>query len=128
MKILAFAATSSSKSINNQLVSYAASQLASKQESAEVEVLNINDFEHKAFFNTEKSRIEMHLIANKDLTINSPFLNSEIKIKKGENIHTENSYKFTTEQIENFATISGLTIKQIFTDSNNWFALVLFEK
>ena len=49
MKILAFAATSSSKSINNQLVSYAASQLASQQESAEVEILNINDFELPLF-------------------------------------------------------------------------------
>ena len=45
MKILAFAATSSSKSINNQLVSYAASQL----EGAEVEILDINDFELPLF-------------------------------------------------------------------------------
>nr|MDA3954085.1 L-histidine N(alpha)-methyltransferase [Bacteroidales bacterium] len=45
---------------------------------------NINDFDHEAFFNQKKSRIEMHLIANKNLTINSPY--SKIKIKKGENI------------------------------------------
>lgn len=41
MKILAFAATSSTKSINHQLVSYAASQLA----EAETELLNLNDYE-----------------------------------------------------------------------------------
>ncbi len=45
MKILAFAATSSSKSINRQLVSYAASQL----ESAETELLDINDYELPLF-------------------------------------------------------------------------------
>ena len=45
MKVLAFAATSSSKSINNQLVRYAASQL----EEAEVEILNLNDYELPLF-------------------------------------------------------------------------------
>ncbi|MEA1988028.1 MAG: NAD(P)H-dependent oxidoreductase [Pseudomonadota bacterium] len=45
MKILAFAATSSTKSINNQLVSYAASQI----EEAETEILNLNDYELPLF-------------------------------------------------------------------------------
>lgn len=45
MKILAFAATSSTKSINNQLVSYTASLL----EEAETEVLNLNDYELPLF-------------------------------------------------------------------------------
>ncbi len=89
---------------------------------------NINDFEHKAFFNEQKSRIEMHLVAKRDLIIMSPFINSEIHLKKGENIHTENSYKFSHEQIKNFEEISGLKIKETYTDANNWFALVLFEK
>lgn len=41
MKILAFAATSSSKSINKQLVRYAAGQF----ENADTEVIDINDYE-----------------------------------------------------------------------------------
>ena len=41
MNILAFAATSSTKSINNHLVRYAASQI----EDTETEILNINDYE-----------------------------------------------------------------------------------
>ncbi len=41
MKILAIAATSSTKSINGHLVRYAASQL----EGAETQILNINDYE-----------------------------------------------------------------------------------
>jgi len=45
MKILAFAATSSTKSINKQLVSYAASQL----ENVETEILDINDYELPLF-------------------------------------------------------------------------------
>ncbi len=49
MKILAFAATSSSKSINNQLASYAARQLTSQQEGIETEILDINDYELPLF-------------------------------------------------------------------------------
>ncbi len=89
---------------------------------------NENDFEHKAFFNKEKSRIEMHLIANEDMIITTPHSESEIRIKKGENIHTENSYKFSYDQIKNFEKITGLTIKETYTDANNWFVLVMFEK
>lgn len=87
-----------------------------------------NDFEHKAFFNKEKSRIEMHLIAKKDLIITSPYSKSKIIIKKGENIHTENSQKYSIEKIKEFEKISGLKINHIYTDKDNWFALVLFKK
>lgn len=45
MKLLAFAASSSKKSINKQLVTYAANLLA----RAEVEVLDLNDFELPLF-------------------------------------------------------------------------------
>jgi chromate reductase, NAD(P)H dehydrogenase (quinone) len=53
MKILAFAATSSSKSINRQLVSYAADQL----KGADIEMLDINDFELPLF--SEDREIEL---------------------------------------------------------------------
>ncbi|MFC2103910.1 L-histidine N(alpha)-methyltransferase [Bacteroidota bacterium] len=89
---------------------------------------NQDDFEHKAFFNEEKLRIEMHLVAKEDITINTPFSSSNILIKKGENIHTENSYKYSTEQIRKFEEITDLKINNFYTDSNNWFALVLFQK
>ena len=89
---------------------------------------NTNDFNHKAFFNQEESRIEMHLVANKDIEVISSYSSSPFKFKKGESIHTENSYKFSFEQIKDFEKISRLKIKKVYTDKNNWFALVLFEK
>jgi len=53
MKLLAFAATSSSKSINKQLVTYASQQF----ENAEVEILDINDYELPLF--SEDKEIEL---------------------------------------------------------------------
>ncbi len=49
MKILAFAATSSRNSINHQLVSYAANQLANQHNGAEIELLDLNDYELPMF-------------------------------------------------------------------------------
>jgi NAD(P)H-dependent FMN reductase len=48
MKIIAFAASSSSKSINKQLATYAAN-LAAKKHNANVEVLDLNDYEMPLF-------------------------------------------------------------------------------
>jgi len=48
MKLLAFAASSSSKSINKQLATYAASQVK-HNDGVEVEILDINDYEMPLF-------------------------------------------------------------------------------
>ena len=53
MKILAFAATSSTKSINNQLVRYAASQF----EGAEIDMLDINDYELPLFSEDKEAEL-----------------------------------------------------------------------
>ncbi|MCF8226122.1 MAG: L-histidine N(alpha)-methyltransferase [Bacteroidales bacterium] len=82
------------------------------------------NFKHLAFFNSEKSRIEMHLEAVKDQTIESPHFSEALVIKQGETIHTENSRKFTHEDIRELANVSGLSIRGIYTDQREWFSLV----
>jgi dimethylhistidine N-methyltransferase len=53
---------------------------------------DLNAFEHDAFYNSEKGRIEMHLVSKSDQTVQ---LNgSVIDFKKGETIWTESSYKY----------------------------------
>jgi L-histidine N-alpha-methyltransferase len=87
-----------------------------------------DDFDHLAFYNKEKSRIEMHLVANTDISISSIFLEDRIIIRKGESIHTENSHKYNTKDIEEFARASLMQIKKIHRDQNRWFSLVEFIK
>lgn len=87
-----------------------------------------NSFQHLAFFNEEQSRIEMHLKATKDIETISPYSSKKITLKKGETIHTENSHKYTNEQIEKLANTAGFNIQEIFTDEQNWFSLALFSK
>ena len=67
MKILAFAATSSKKSINHQLVSYAASQLANQHTEAETELLNLNDYELPIFSEDKEAELDQPELAKEFL-------------------------------------------------------------
>ncbi len=89
---------------------------------------NTSDFEHYAFYNSDLNRIEMHLRAKKDIEVNFTSKNKTIKFNKGETIHTENSHKFTSENINEFADFSNLSVKKIFVDSKEWFSLVHYLK
>jgi L-histidine N-alpha-methyltransferase len=87
-----------------------------------------DNFDHVAFFNEKRSRIEMHLQAREDLEIVCPDSSAKVVMKKGETIHTESSYKFTEGNITNLAQGAGLQIQKQYTDKNNWFSLVVLEK
>ncbi len=89
---------------------------------------NLDLFEHVAFYNKEDSRIEMHLRATEDMHIDSPSFLEPLFLSEGETIHTENSYKFTQEHINQFAAAAHLDIQQLFTDEQKWFSLVLLQK
>jgi uncharacterized SAM-dependent methyltransferase len=58
----------------------------------------------------------MVLIKDLDMTVN---------FDRDETIHTENSYKFSDEQITTLASQSGLNIKGIWKDERAWFSVVL---
>jgi L-histidine N-alpha-methyltransferase len=85
-------------------------------------------FEHYAFYNEEKYRIEMHLRAKKDLKVDVPFLNKSFIIKKGETIHTENSHKFKQCHLQEFEQNAALEMEKLYTDEKQWFSLVQFKK
>jgi len=85
------------------------------------------DFDHLAFFNREKSRMEMHLVAKFDLHIHSPCLQKDLHFKKGESIHTENSHKYSQRQISEIVSATKLELKQIHSDEKGWFALTEFQ-
>ncbi|MEJ2656000.1 MAG: L-histidine N(alpha)-methyltransferase [Desulfobacterales bacterium] len=85
-------------------------------------------FRHHAFYNDEKQRIEMHLVATRDMIVKSPFFEGDLEIPKGQSIHTENSHKFTSHHIDEFALVSGLSVRAVYTDSNRWFTLTDFIK
>ncbi|NMJ86252.1 MAG: L-histidine N(alpha)-methyltransferase [Thaumarchaeota archaeon] len=85
---------------------------------------NSEKFEHHAFYNESKRRVEMHLVSKVEQEVNIRGIKETIKFKKDESIHTENSYKFTSEQIENMIKESFQIVK-IWTDKKKWYSVIL---
>jgi L-histidine Nalpha-methyltransferase len=86
---------------------------------------DLNEFNHVAFWNPRKSRIEMHLESRVDQEVSISDLETNFQFSFGERIHTENSYKFTPESIARLLRQSKLSIENSWTDPQKWFSVVL---
>ncbi|MDY7537388.1 L-histidine N(alpha)-methyltransferase [Undibacterium sp. 5I1] len=83
----------------------------------------LTQWRHLAIFNTDESRIEMHLEAIEDTQVSWP--DGKRYFKTGEKIHTENSYKYTPEVFMDLLTQGGFKHSQMWTDENGLFAVML---
>lgn len=81
----------------------------------------VRDWQHLAFFNTEQSRIEMHLQAVRDVTVRWP--RAERRFAAGECIHTENSYKYRVADFDALLHHAGFARTQVWQDARGWFAM-----
>jgi uncharacterized SAM-dependent methyltransferase len=77
------------------------------------------DWMHRAFFNAQHSRIEMHLEARREVTVTWP--QARRRFAEGERNHTENSYKYTQENFLRLLDRAGFGACRIWTDPLNWF-------
>ena len=73
------------------------------------------DWAHLALFNSVESRIEMHLVAQRDLTVQWP--GGQRAFSQGERIHTENSYKWTVSGFSQLLREAGFAEPQVWTDA-----------
>ena len=82
---------------------------------------DVSRFEHRAIFNNEFNRIEMHLLSKEkqNFTIGG----REFELKMGETILTEYSHKYT---LESFRRICGdsYRIEKVWSDEQNYFSIV----
>ncbi len=84
---------------------------------------NARDWRHLALFNTEASRIEMHLEARHALQVR--WAGGERSFSVGERIHTENSYKWTPASFAALLRDAGCHSTQHWLDDKGWFAVFL---
>jgi len=80
------------------------------------EEFNLDAFAHRAFYNEKKRRIEMHLVSKTNQQVRVYRTGQTFSFKENETIHTENSYKYTLEQIQDLADDSGFQLKKNFLD------------
>ncbi|MEM7233487.1 MAG: L-histidine N(alpha)-methyltransferase, partial [Planctomycetota bacterium] len=84
---------------------------------------DVGAFRHLARYDDEKGRVEMHLVSESEQSIAIDDLNLEVNFREGETIHTENSYKYSLEEIETLATRGGFEIEKQWFDSQERFSL-----
>lgn len=82
-------------------------------------------FEHRAFYDGDRSWIEMRLRATRPADVRLPRLGMEIHLPAGEEIRTEISMKYTRESVESLLNQAGFELIQMLTDREKLFALSL---
>lgn len=83
--------------------------------------IDLRRFAHRAFYDEELGRIEMHLVSLREQSVLIDDLSLGIDFYEGEAIHTENSWKYDEATIEGMAAASGFEVTRRWTDSGRYF-------
>lgn len=79
-------------------------------------------FRHHAFYNAERSRVEMHLVSERRQRVRvGP---ATFDFRPGESIHTENSHKYDVRELAARAAGCGLHLSDTWTDERGYFAVL----
>lgn len=81
----------------------------------------LDGFEHHAFYNRERNRIEMHLASRSRQKVT--VAGSSFEFRAGETIHTESSYKYSPQSFAALARGAGWTLLDRWTDAKGNFAV-----
>lgn len=85
---------------------------------------NPTDFDHVAFYDEGRERVEMHLRARRDMSVEVKDLGIAVDLKKGETIRTEICRKFRRDGAENMILNAGMRVRRWYSDPNGWFSLL----
>jgi L-histidine N-alpha-methyltransferase len=80
-------------------------------------------FNHSAIWNETESRIEMHLVSQRDQVAH--IAGRSIRFARNETIHTENSYKYALKDFTELAGLAGWRTRQVWTDAGCLFSVHL---
>jgi L-histidine N-alpha-methyltransferase len=86
----------------------------------------LSRFAHRAVYNENLGRIEMHLVSAQDQIVR--VAGRSFRFRRGETIHTESSYKYSVEEIASLAERAGLKLVRTWTDARGRFADYYLEK
>jgi L-histidine Nalpha-methyltransferase len=82
-------------------------------------------FAHRAFYNREKGRVEMHLVSRRDQLVT--IAGTPIGFAADETIHTESSYKYALDEFAGLAGRAGWRALRQWTDAHQLFSVWFLE-
>ena len=85
---------------------------------------DVDAFRHHAFYNRDKQRIEMHLVADAPQVVTIPGIGC-VRIEAGESIRTEVSCKHDRASVDALFAAAGLAVERWETDADGLYAIVL---
>jgi len=83
-------------------------------------------FAHRAFYDIDEGRIEMHLVSRREQTVHLG--GREIHFDEGESIHTESSYKYGDERFAALAEKGGFRLVKTWKDREGLFSVRYLER
>jgi dimethylhistidine N-methyltransferase len=87
---------------------------------------DVQSFAHVALYNDAKGRIEMHLRSRQAQRIAIHGIDQVVSFDAGETIHTENSYKYTVDEVRALGHQASLALCRRWFDRQRYFLLALF--
>jgi dimethylhistidine N-methyltransferase len=86
----------------------------------------LNQWRHRAIYNSEAGRIDMYLLSATDQTVH--IADREFRFRAGEKILTEHSYKHTPEGFIALARQAGFDFVKLWTDDARLFGVFYFSR
>jgi len=86
---------------------------------------DLSTFRHRAVYDEELGRVEMHLESVTAQRVRVEHLHLEVDFEAGETIHTENSYKYSSAEIASLCRAAGLRVERQWSDAEGRFSLNL---
>jgi L-histidine Nalpha-methyltransferase len=87
---------------------------------------DLRSFRHVALYDEAEGRVEMHLESLRPQVINVAGLGLSVRLREGERIHTENSYKYDREELSRLASEAGFALAETWLDEGGRFSSNLF--
>ncbi len=87
---------------------------------------DLGGFQHRATWNVEARRVEMHLVSTRDQKVDIPGARCAVSFRKNEFIWTESSYKYEPDGVLRLGARSGFARWAQWVDPKARFALTLF--
>jgi len=82
---------------------------------------DVQDWQHRGFYNAALGRIEMHLEARRDIVVR--IRGASRRFARGARIHTENSYKYSPDQFRSILVEAGFTEPRLWQDERKDFSV-----
>jgi L-histidine Nalpha-methyltransferase len=86
---------------------------------------DLDAFTHRAAWNRDAQRIEMHLVSRTAQTVSVAAPGVSVAFARGEHIWTESSYKYEPDQVEKMGAETGFALRDQWIDRDSRFALSL---